>query len=95
MVPEIEETPIEQALQDDLHLNNTNATQMAKQIERIVEKTISAEREDTKRKWKYPNDTRDDAKTSRNFEEKWEEWKNITCRFHIQERCYRGEYCYF
>ena len=95
MVPEIEETPIEQALQDDLHLNNSNANQMAKQIELIVEKTINTERGDRRRKSNYPKETREEAGTSRNHEEQREEWKNIPCRYHIQGRCYRGEFCYF
>ena len=95
MVPEIEETPIEQALQDDLHLNNNNATQMARQIERIVEKKIAEEREDTGRKPKHPRDTREEGATSRNPNEQREEWKNIKCRYHLQGRCYRGEFCFY
>ena len=44
MTRAIEESSIEVALQDNLP-NRTNATQMAKQIETIVERSIKEERE--------------------------------------------------
>ena len=96
MTSEIEESPIDRALQDDLHLTNKNASLMAQQIETQVERTIKKER-DNKERRSHQNERKESAAEARvNYDwKKYEGKKHIPCHFHQQGRCYRGEKCLY
>ena len=95
MTREIEESPIESAFQDDLHLNRDNAIQMANRIEREVERVMKEERE--KREELIHQQGRkegtDEAKKKTGHPR--EEKKGILCKFFSNGKCFRGESCYY
>ena len=98
MIKEVEEAPIEVALQDDLHLTRGNAKNMAAHIENVLERTLPSRIEDQER------DQRKEPKRSTLEEdtERWhrnaktrEERKHTPCYFFKQDRCHRGNRCFF
>ena len=98
MIKEVEEAPIEQALQDDLHLTRTNAKNLAIHIENVVERVVPPKTEDQdrdqKKERKQSTQEEDTDRWHRNIKTR-EEKKDIPCYFYKQDRCHRGSRCFY
>ena len=98
MIKEVEEAPIEQALQDDLHLTKANAKNMATHIENVVERIVPCRSEDQgrdhKKERKQSTQEGDTDRWHRNIKTR-EERKDIPCYFYKQDRCHRGSRCFY
>ena len=101
MVREVEEAPKDVALQDDLHLTQTNAKLMAKHIESVVtremEKKVSKpqERTNTTPRENRQEQERDLLERQRRNDKEREEKKSTPCRYYLQGRCHRGNRCFY
>ena len=103
MIKEVEESPIEQALHDDLHLTRENSKYMAAHIEKVVEKHVTDKSQTDK-----PQDQAKERRTRQGDQpeelekERWQrnertrmETKNIPCKFYRQDRCRMGSRCFY
>lgn len=99
MLREIEDAPIESALQDDLHLTKKNSRGMAAHIESVVTKIIEKGRKEKKPQSTTPKQRRipedELAQRQRKNETMREEKGDVPCRYFRQGRCHRGDRCFF
>ena len=101
MTREVEEAPIDSALQDDLHLTRNNAKQMASHIETLVERTMANKRatESRRNQDNRPTQTKITEKEleerQRKNEKSRDKRKDVPCKFYRQGRCHRGSRCFF
>ena len=97
MIKEVVESPIELALQDDLHLTRENSKLTAAHIERVVEKYVTDKAQNQERERRTREEpTMETEKDRRQRNERFrEEKRDIPCKFFQQDRCHRGSRCFF